>query len=95
MFVFRFILLTMALSVFRLNDFCLPLWYLRINFKFKFKRFYLQTVYFSFIRPIMQYGDIFWDNIPNYLKQSLEIIEELEAVRIITGGTQHSSTDSV
>ena len=33
MFVFRFILLAMDLSVFRLDDFCLPLsclWYLRI-----------------------------------------------------------------
>ena len=32
MFVFLFILLAMVLSVFRLNDFCLPLWYLRIPF---------------------------------------------------------------
>ena len=29
-FVFRFILFALVLSVFRLNDFCLPLWYLRI-----------------------------------------------------------------
>ena len=32
MFVVRFFLLAMVLSVFRLNDFCLPLWYLRIPF---------------------------------------------------------------
>ena len=32
MLVFRFILLAMVLSVFRLNDFYLPLWYLRIPF---------------------------------------------------------------
>ena len=32
MFVFRFILLAIVLSVFLLNDFCLPLWYLRIPF---------------------------------------------------------------
>ena len=29
MFVFRFILLVVVLSVFRFNDLCLPLWYLR------------------------------------------------------------------
>ena len=32
LFVFRFILFAMVLSVFPLNDFCLPLWYLRIPF---------------------------------------------------------------
>ena len=32
MFVFSFILLVVVLSVFRLNDFCLPLWYLRIPY---------------------------------------------------------------
>ena len=31
LFVFRFMLLAMVLSVFRLNDFCLPLWYLQIS----------------------------------------------------------------
>ena len=33
MFVFCFILLAVVLSVFRLNDFCLPLWYLQIPFR--------------------------------------------------------------
>ena len=32
MFVFHFILLAMVLPVFRLNDFCLSLWYLQIPF---------------------------------------------------------------
>jgi hypothetical protein len=34
----------------------------------------------------MEYGDIVWDNIPDYLKQSLESLQ-LEAPRIVTGAT--------
>ena len=37
MFVFRFIVWAMVLSVFRINDFCLPLWYLRIPYISMFK----------------------------------------------------------
>ena len=58
--------------------------------KFKLKRLHLQTIYFSFIRPIMEYADIVWDNIPEYLKQSLENLQ-LEAARIVTGGNKLSS----
>jgi hypothetical protein len=36
----------------------------------------------------MEYGDILvWDNIPEYLKQSLESLK-LEAARIVTGATK-------
>jgi hypothetical protein len=52
--------------------------------KFKLKRSHLQTIYISFIRPLMEYGDIVWNNIPDYLKQSLESLQ-LKAARIVTG----------
>jgi hypothetical protein len=35
----------------------------------------------------MEYGDIVWDNITDYLKQSLESLQ-LEAARIVTGATK-------
>ena len=38
----------------------------------------------------MEYGDIVWDNIPDYLKQSLESLQ-LEADRIVTGATKLTS----
>ena len=58
--------------------------------QFKLKRMHLQSIYFSFIRPVMEYADIVWDNIPDYLNQSLENLN-LEAARIVTGGTKLSS----
>ena len=38
----------------------------------------------------MEYGDIVWDNIPDYLKQFLESLQ-LEAARIVTGATKLTS----
>ena len=29
----------------------------------------LEVIYFTFIRPIIEYGDVVWDNIPQYLKK--------------------------
>jgi len=58
--------------------------------KFKLKRFHLQTIYISFIRPLMEYGDIVWDNIPDNLRQSLESLQ-FEAARIVTDATKLTS----
>ena len=55
--------------------------------KFKLSRSQLQTIYFSFIRPILEYGDVIWDNIPNYLKDKLENVQ-LEAARVVTGANK-------
>ncbi|XP_033751862.1 uncharacterized protein LOC117335784 [Pecten maximus] len=60
------------------------------RFRFKIDRNSLQTLYFSFIRPILEYGDIVWDNLTIQQCQSLENIQ-LEAARIITGGTKLTS----
>lgn len=43
-----------------------------------------------FIRPILEYGDIVWDNLTNLQSQKIENIQ-LEAARIITGGTKLTS----
>ena len=50
----------------------------------------LQKLYFSFIRPVLEYADIIWDNIPEYLSLKIENIQ-LEAARIVTGGNRLAS----
>ncbi|KAK3099965.1 hypothetical protein FSP39_012658 [Pinctada imbricata] len=44
-------------------------------------------MYFSFIRPILEYGDIIFDNCPNYCCEKLESVN-IEAARIVTGATK-------
>ena len=44
-------------------------------------------MYFSFVRPIIEYADIIWDNCPNIYKKKLEKLN-IEADRIVTGGTK-------
>ena len=55
------------------------------RFKYNLDRRTLQKIYFSFVRPILDYADIIWDNIPEYLVNKIESIQ-LEATRIVTGG---------
>ena len=43
----------------------------------------LQTIYFSFIRPIIEYADVVWDNCPKYLKEQIDKIP-IESARIAT-----------
>ena len=44
----------------------------------------LQVIYFSFIRPVLEYGDVIWNNISQYLKDDLDKIQN-DAARIVTG----------
>ena len=55
--------------------------------KFDFDRKSLETVYLTFIRPILEYGDTIWDNCTQYEKNELEKIQN-EAARIVTGTTK-------
>ena len=55
--------------------------------KFDFDRKSLETVYLTFIRPILEYGDTVWDNCTQYEKNELEKIQN-EAARIVTGTTK-------
>ena len=55
--------------------------------KFDLDRQPLQIMYFSFIRPILEYGDIIFDNCPSYCSDKLENINT-EAARIVTGATK-------
>ena len=52
--------------------------------KFLLDRESLQIIYTSFIRPILEYSDIVWDNITQYEVIALQTIQN-EAARIVTG----------
>ena len=54
----------------------------------------LQTIYFSFIRPIIEYADVVWDNCPQYLNEQIYKIQ-IESARIVTGCTKLASLDDL
>ena len=58
--------------------------------KFSLGRYSLQTMYFILFRSILDYGDIVWDCLT---KAQCELLEnlQLEAARIVTGGTKLTS----
>lgn len=62
--------------------------------KFELDRKSLETIYFTFIRPLLEYGDVIWDNCTQYEKQELDKIQ-IEAARIVTGTTKLISIQSL
>lgn len=59
----------------------------------KIDRATLETLYKSFIRPVLEYADILW-HIPADNRHCLDILERVqqEAARIVTGGTRRCPT---
>ena len=55
--------------------------------KFKLDRKSLETVFIAFVRPLLEYADVIWDNCTQYEKDELEKIQ-VEAARIATGTTK-------
>ena len=55
--------------------------------KFQLDRKSLEIIYMSFIRPIIEYADVIWDNCTQYEKTELDKIQH-EAARIVTGCTK-------
>ena len=64
------------------------------SLKFKLDRKALECIYTSFIRPLLEYGEITFDNCTQILKDDLESIQ-LEAARIVTGATKLVSHDKL
>ena len=62
--------------------------------KFQLDRKTLQTIYFTFIRPILEYADVVWDNCTQYEKNDLEKIQ-IEAAMIVTGATRSCSNANI
>ncbi len=58
--------------------------------KYQVSRKALINIYFSFIRPVLEYADIVWDNCTLYESNLLESVQ-VEAGRIITGLRVNSS----
>lgn len=57
------------------------------SFKFKFDRNTLERMYITYVRPILEYSSVVWDNCSNEDKQLLESVQ-IEAMRIVTGATK-------
>lgn len=54
----------------------------------------VDLLYFSYGRPLLEYADIIWDNIPLDLFRKLENIN-IEATPIVTGATKLSSNEKL
>ena len=42
------------------------------KFKFRLDRKWLEKIFFSFVRPVIEYAEIIWDNIPDSLAEKIE-----------------------
>ena len=62
--------------------------------KFQLDRKSLETIYFSFIRPLLEYANVVWNNCTQYESNELEKIQN-EAARIVTGATKLTSLQSL
>ncbi|MCG8047724.1 MAG: reverse transcriptase domain-containing protein [Candidatus Thiodiazotropha endolucinida] len=62
--------------------------------KFKLDRKSLETIYTAFVRPLLEYADVIWNNCTQYEKTELEKIQ-LEAARIATGTTKLISLNNL
>ena len=61
--------------------------------QFTLDRNSLETIYFSFIKPLFEYADVVRDSCTQYEVDELEKIQ-IEAARIVTGATKLESIDS-
>ena len=62
--------------------------------KYKLDRVSLETIYTTFIRPVLEYGDILFDNCNENEKYELDKIQN-EAARITTGATKLVSIEQL
>ena len=64
------------------------------SLKFKLDRQTLETMYFSYIRPLLEYSDIVWGNCSQSDTQALEKLQT-EAGRVVTGATRSASASRI
>ena len=62
--------------------------------KFQFDRKTLEIIYFTFIRPILEYADVVWDNCTQFDQTEIEKVQR-EAGRIVSGTTKLVSLASL
>ena len=80
-----------------IKEVCTKAWQ-RINLlrrlKYSIDRKSLEKMFITFIRPLLEYGDIVWDNCTAQQKKTIESIQT-EAARICTGATKLCSLDKL
>ena len=54
----------------------------------------LETIYLTFIRPLLEYGDVIWNSCTQYEKNELDKIQN-EAARITTDTTKLVTLDNL
>ena len=62
--------------------------------KFIISRKSLEKIYFSYIRPLLEYSDTVWENCSAESKKLLEAIHT-EAAQIVSGATKLRSIDKL
>lgn len=50
----------------------------------------LEKMYFTFVRPVLEYGDVVWDNCTEMESKTIENVQ-LSAARVVTGATRGTS----
>ena len=72
--------------------------YRRLNilrrFKFILDSKTLETIYLTYIRPLLEYADVIWDNNITYLVDKIEKVQ-MEAARIVTVSTRLVSLNNL
>ena len=58
--------------------------------KYELNRDTLETIYKTFVRPVLEYGDVIFDNCTEQQKSELEFIQ-MQAARTVTGAKRHTS----
>ena len=64
------------------------------RYKYRWTRNALETCYFSFVRPIVEYGSIIYDSCSIGDSNKLEAVQ-LEAARLVTGAKKGTSHDAL
>ena len=64
------------------------------NVKFTLRRSALNQIYISFLRPILEYASVVWDNCTLYEKDQLDKVQN-KAARLVTGATMSISLDKL
>ena len=60
--------------------------------RYKLNRKTLETIYLSFVRPLLEYADVVWDNAPRHEKFYLDLEKlQIDAMRTICGCNNYSS----
>ena len=68
--------------------------YVMRKLKFLLDKRSLETIYISFIRPLLEHADVVWDNCTRYEVEAIEKIQ-LEAARIVTGTSKLVSIEEL